>query len=205
MSSPSAHPARAPQRASAATPSPSPAALVGGLGACLALVALAAPSAAQETPAGEAGSSSAERFTEACRDVEQRRFDFWVGDWIVRNPEGERVGTNRIRPVAGGCGIEESWQGEGGAPGASLNFYDPEKERWVQHWVSGRGYVLHLTGGWRDGAMVLSGRRATEDGRLDDRITWTPLEDGRVRQLWEVSKDGGETWEALFEGYYERR
>jgi len=50
--------------------------------------------------------------------------------------------------------------------------------------------------------MVLSGERNTEEGIDVDRITWVPLEDGRVRQLWNISKDGGATWETAFEGMY---
>jgi hypothetical protein len=31
------------------------------------------------------------------------------------------------------------------------------------------------------------------------------LPDGRVRQHWETSKDGGATWTTAFDGYYRRR
>ena len=37
------------------------------------------------------------------------------------------------------------------------------------------------------------------------RITWERLPDGRVRQLWESSKDGGTTWTVAFDGYYAKR
>jgi hypothetical protein len=33
---------------------------------------------------------------------------------------------------------------------------------------------------------------------------WSLLEDGRVRQLFEPSNDGGVTWTTWFEGYYTR-
>jgi hypothetical protein len=36
------------------------------------------------------------------------------------------------------------------------------------------------------------------------RGLWTPLPDGRVRQLFEQSNDGGETWVTWFEGFYTR-
>ena len=47
--------------------------------------------------------------------------------------------------------------------------------------------------------MVLEGIDA--DSR--QRITWTRDGDG-VRQLWETSKDDGETWEIAFDGRYRR-
>jgi hypothetical protein len=31
------------------------------------------------------------------------------------------------------------------------------------------------------------------------------LDDGRVRQHWRASKDGGETWVTVFDGYYSRK
>jgi hypothetical protein len=37
-----------------------------------------------------------------------------------------------------------------------------------------------------------------------DRITWTPNEDGSVRQFCEISKDDGETWQVGFDGLYKR-
>ena len=39
-------------------------------------------------------------------------------------------------------------------------------------------------------------------GAALQRITWTPLEGGVVRQLWETSKDGGRTWAVVFDGRY---
>jgi hypothetical protein len=37
------------------------------------------------------------------------------------------------------------------------------------------------------------------------RGLWTPLPDGRVRQFFEQSNDGGETWVPWFEGFYTRK
>ena len=37
------------------------------------------------------------------------------------------------------------------------------------------------------------------------RGLWTPLPDGRVRQFFEHSDDGGATWVSWFDGYYTRQ
>jgi hypothetical protein len=37
-----------------------------------------------------------------------------------------------------------------------------------------------------------------------NRVTWSTLDDGRVRQHWENSTDQGETWTTSFDGYYAR-
>lgn len=141
---------------------------------------------------------------EACDADEHRQFDFWRGSWDVY-ADGELAGGNEIRPVAGGCALEESWSGAGGSRGTSLNYYDPDDGRWHQLWVGSGGLVLRLTGGLEDGSMVLEGERTAEGRRIRDRITWSPLGDGEVRQLWEVSPDGGESWSPTFDGRYRRR
>jgi hypothetical protein len=55
--------------------------------------------------------------------------------------------------------------------------------------------------------MVLTGtdKRNSPKGAVLDRITWTPLPDGRVLQQWDISPDGGTIWLVAFKGYYQRR
>lgn len=141
---------------------------------------------------------------EACSGEAYRQFDFWQGSWEVR-AGGRLAGHNEIRAVAGGCGLEESWTGTGGSDGTSLNYYDPSDGRWHQLWVGSGGLILHLSGGLEGGDMVLSGERTADGERIRDRITWSPLEGGEVRQLWEVSRDGGDTWTPAFDGRYRPR
>jgi len=141
-----------------------------------------------------------------CAGSASRRFDFWLGRWTVRDTAGAEVGRSEITAVSGGCAILERWRGSDGVDGTSLNVYEPDSGRWTQFWVGGGGLVLRLSGGWREGAMVLSGRHASADGtEVLDRIRWRPLEGGRVRQTWEVSGDAGATWKTAFDGLYEPR
>ena len=37
---------------------------------------------------------------------------------------------------------------------------------------------------------------------VKNRITWSPEPEGRVRQHWETSPDGGKTWATAFDGMY---
>ena len=145
-----------------------------------------------------------ESIIEACSGPEHRQFDFWLGEWQVSDTAGSVVGTNDITRVANGCGLNETWIGENGNNGTSLNWYEPATGEWHQLWV-GPGYYLRLSGGLENGSMVLSGVRETSEGSVVDRITWTPLDDGSVRQHWEVSSDGGSSWQTLFDGLYTRR
>ena len=68
------------------------------------------------------------------------------------------------------------------------------------------GGNLHLRGAFNGTSMVLSGERPGPNGVIvQNRIRWTPLADGRVRQTWESSNDGGKTWTVSFDGYYKKK
>lgn len=140
----------------------------------------------------------------ACAAAEHRQFDFWVGRWTVTDSAGQTVGENEITRIAGGCGVQESWRGTNGTVGTSLNAYDAVARRWMQVWVGSRGVILHLSGGLEGGSMVMTGERDSPRGHLHDRVAWTPLPDGTVRQRWETSADGGRTWTVAFLGTYRR-
>jgi len=54
--------------------------------------------------------------------------------------------------------------------------------------------------------MVLRGETKTLAGEtVLDEIAWTPLDDGRVKQHWRRSTDGGETWQDAFIGFYAKK
>jgi hypothetical protein len=139
----------------------------------------------------------------ACQEPEFRQFDFWIGKWTVRNPNGNEVGSSEISRASEGCAIREQWQARSGKAGMSLNYYDPEERQWHQDWVGGDGTILHLRGGMHGGAMVMSGEAKGPQGAVTNRITWTPLPDRKVKQEWGTSADGGKTWQISFLGTYE--
>ncbi len=131
-------------------------------------------------------------------------FDFWLGEWDVFGPQGKQVGTNSITRLFADGAIAEHWHGNGGVVGHSLNAWDDLRGCWHQTWVDSSGGMLLLDGGLRDGAMVLEGMAPGESGPERQRITWTPAE-REVRQLWEVSADGGLSWTTAFDGRYRPR
>ena len=140
------------------------------------------------------------------QDPRYREFDFWIGDWDVFDPKGKKVGPNRVEKVTNGCTLLENWTGAGGSIGKSINYFDPDSEEWVQIWVDGSGGNITTRGKLRDGAMVLEGKHVHNGGRIElYRGTWIPLEDGKVHQYLEQSKDEGKTWYVWFDGTYVRR
>jgi len=133
-------------------------------------------------------------------------FDFWIGEWDVFMPDGRQAGTNRIEKGERGCLLVERWTGSLGGTGTSMNYFDPEADRWKQLWVSSDGTVIEIEGGLRGGSMVLEGSLVGASGaRQPFRGTWTPNADGSVRQRFEISEDGGRTWATWFDGRYVRR
>ena len=145
--------------------------------------------------------------TQPCADAERRRFDFWIGTWEVRHPDGSLAGRNRIERMFDGCALAEHWEGESGLRGASYTAFDTGRGRWHQTWVDSSGSLLLLDGGWHDGAMVLEGStRSDADGAVRHRISWSRADggSGTVRQHWEVSRDDGATWSTAFDGRYRR-
>ena len=142
---------------------------------------------------------------EPCAEPQHHQFDFWIGNWTVTRPDGRVAGTNRVERIENGCGVQENWKGAGGGTGRSINAYSEQDGRWHQTWLDSGGLLLHLAGGLHDGSMVLEGETRGRDGKpVRQRITWTPRKDGRVRQLWQQSKDGGKTWQTAFDGLYTR-
>ena len=146
----------------------------------------------------------------ACDAPQHRQFDFWLGEWDVVAPEGapepgKLLGRNRITRSLSGCGIEEHWTGASGVEGKSLNGWDPARKAWRQFWIGSDGVVLELEGALQGKAMVMTGELpAAAGGMQQQRVTWTPLEDGGVMQLWEASDDAGKTWTPSFHGRYRR-
>lgn len=141
-----------------------------------------------------------------CGTPQHRQFDFWIGDWEVTDKDGKTpYGTNSITLEEGGCLLHEHWQGAKGGTGQSFNFYDQATTRWEQVWVAKDGSSLTLIGGIEGTAMVLVGDAKQADGKsVRNKITWTPQDDGRVRQQWSSSADGGTTWSVQFDGWYRK-
>lgn len=138
--------------------------------------------------------------------AENRQFDFWVGQWDVRAPEGSPAGQSSITVENGDCWIHEHWTGGAGGKGESFNYYNPTTKTWHQTWVDDQGGIAEFDGTFHDGAMRLEGyRQGLKNERVPARLTLTPLTDGTVRQLGENSNDGGKTWTVLYDLLYSKK
>ena len=139
-----------------------------------------------------------------CCSENHKAFDFWVGKWSVTNPDGSYAGTNSISKEEDECVIREQWtSATPGYTGTSMNYYDAVRKQWVQLWVDNQGQSLYMRGGLVNGAMVLTSELllGTDGVHRYNRVTWTPVQKGKVRQHWEVSTDGS-NWTTAFDGLY---
>lgn len=137
-------------------------------------------------------------------DPLHRQLDFWVGDWQVVGSDGERLGTNRVRRLHGGCVIEENWSSGGSdLTGQSMNYVDPRDGRWKQTWVDSSGSLVVYDGAFRGGAMHFEGENVRPDGSaVQARVVVEPAGEDRVHHRIDHSSDGGETWEVVFDATY---
>ena len=136
-----------------------------------------------------------------------RAFDFWIGEWVVHGSQGALAGTNTIERGERGCVLTENWTSASGGTGMSINYLDKITGEWVQIWNAEGGSQINIRGGMTDDGMLLVGTLHTVGAgtTLPFRGLWTPLPDGRVRQFFEQSTDGGKTWSPWFEGFYTRK
>ena len=155
----------------------------------------------------EADSAAAPAPRFPCEDEARfREFDFWVGDWVVRTADGELAGHNSISVAERGCVLLEHWRGVSGGTGMSVNYLDMASGDWVQVWNAAGGTQIRISGGLTAEGMLLTGQihYLANGTTAPFRGLWTLLPDGRVRQFFEQSGDGGESWQPWFEGFYTR-
>ncbi|MDH4107087.1 MAG: hypothetical protein OEW35_02115 [Gammaproteobacteria bacterium] len=157
-----------------------------------------------------AGPAIAQQSVPACRDLPAyTRLDFWLGEWDVY-VGATLAGRNRIESILDGCAVSEHWSAAGGGEGVSLFYVAPDGS-WRQVWVTANaarpGGTKEKTElpGTTAGEIHFQGEIRTADGSYLDRTTLTRMEPDAVRQLIEVSTDGGASWRAVFDAVYRRR
>jgi len=138
--------------------------------------------------------------------AEARQFDFWVGEWDVFNPQGQKAGTSVIQQISAGCGVLENWRDAFGNEGKSINFYDPNTQKWYQYWIGASGGPSRFSGAYKDGAMKYEGESTTVNGvTSSSRLTFFNVDADTVRQFAERTADGGKTWTVTYDFKYVRK
>jgi tetratricopeptide (TPR) repeat protein len=138
-----------------------------------------------------------------CQAAEFHSFDFWVGDWAVQNPAGQRVGENQVTREQEGCLLVEHWKsGRGVETGTSFNYYDINDKKWHQLYISNSGDAgafPPMAGNLIENKMVLI---SDEEASPVFRWTWYVISPGKVRQMAEQSNDSQKTWQTVWDSVY---
>lgn len=134
-----------------------------------------------------------------------RQFDFWIGDWDVKTPQGQSAGASSVQLILGQCIIFENWTGGSGTSGKSFNIYDINDKKWHQSWVDDKGTFTHYIGSLLDGKMVVVADTIVAGKKTLAKMTFSKLPNGDVRQFGENSTDGGTTWATAFDLIYSRK
>lgn len=175
--------------------------------ACAAALAFALPLVlGAQTPATAVSRSTAA--DTVCTSASFSRFDFWAGDWVVKDSTGKVIGSNQVTRDVGGCGLHEHWKSASGQIGESFSAYSPFDRKWHQMYVGSGGYTFVMSGSFDGDRLVLftAPRPSMRDPKVQvvERWTWTPIDGAHLRQRAEMSNDGGATWKTQFNGVYER-
>ncbi|MGB7209719.1 MAG: tetratricopeptide repeat protein [Pyrinomonadaceae bacterium] len=134
-----------------------------------------------------------------------REFDFWIGEWDVKNPQGVLSGSSSVQLILGTCIIFENWSGGSGTNGKSFNIYDINDKKWHQTWVDDKGTFTHYVGGLVDGKMVVVADTVISSKKTLAKMTFSKLPSGDVRQHGENSTDDGKTWTTSFDFIYAKK
>jgi tetratricopeptide (TPR) repeat protein len=136
---------------------------------------------------------------------ESRRFDFWVGEWDVKNAQGQPAGQSSVQRLLEGCALYENWTTPNGG-GKSLNSYNPDLKMWQQFWTDQTGRVTeYRQGEWVNGSLRLTAQQTRPGAPGLIRMTFTQMNKDLVRQFGEASNDSGKTWMPSFDLYYHRK
>jgi hypothetical protein len=131
--------------------------------------------------------------------------DFWIGEWEVESAQGAPAGINKIEVVLDGCIILENWTGRNGYSGKSFNLYHRNTSKWEQIWVDNQGQLTRYEGEAKEGNIYYRSERVNPDGKkVPIKMTYFP-KGNQLRQLGEVSADGGATWTVEYDLLYKRK
>ena len=139
-----------------------------------------------------------------------KAFDFWVGTWeaIWKDPDGNLVkGENVITKTCDGKVIMEQFSDSTNHFfGNSISVYSPADSSWHQTWADNQGSYINLVG-YMDGDVRVfqTNPVKVEDKVLIKRMLFYNISENSFKWDWEVSIDGGETWNLRWEILYTRK
>lgn len=156
--------------------------------------------------------------------AESAQFDFWIGEWSVRQeirtPDGRWIefpARSDVTAAAGGCALVERWSGEAQffwqgmqepawLEGLSVRAFDADDGVWKIWWLDSRSpdFGAPFTGRFHDGVGTFTRTTIRPTGApLTARIRFSDITTESVR--WELSIRGDDgTWTPLWIMHFSR-
>jgi len=148
----------------------------------------------------------------------EHAFDFWVGDWLIRQRILQQDGTwleltakTSVSPALDGRALVEHWQGEveffwegmesvEPMKGLSVRSYDSETGQWSIHWMDSRtpSFGTPYAGDFVAGRGEFFREWETPQGKRKGRITFSDITADSVHWDLAVSSDDGHTWATIW-------
>ena len=137
-------------------------------------------------------------------------FDFWVGNWNAtwKTPDGKVAkGTNRIEKILGGTVIQENFSDEQQSfLGTSISVYNPQQKLWHQAWADNQGGYFDFEGAIDGEKRIFRTKlREVNGARIVQRMVFYDIKPDAFNWDWELSKDGGNTWQLQWQINYTRK
>lgn len=163
-------------------------------------------------------SSSSAQSLARCGEAPARAFDFWVGDWNIRQRILREDGTylefpakTSVSLALDGCALIEYWEGEVQffwegmekpemMKAISVRAYDPRTKKWHIHWMDTRSrhFDTPYVGDFADSGGVFYREWQTPEGARVGRITFSSISRDSVSWSLAVSSDGRQSWTPIW-------
>lgn len=144
-----------------------------------------------------------------CTGPEYRALDFWVGDWVAEDAQGNAIGTNRVtRNEYGDCVITEHFKmNDGSLIGHSVSIYRPGLKQWRQVWVDNQNGFFDLVGGPVSGGdhiFHFENKRVTETQPYQ-RMIWQDVKPDSFIWRWQRRAKAEDAWADSWVIHYKRK
>jgi hypothetical protein len=142
-----------------------------------------------------------------------RQFDFWIGDWEAFATNGKKAGESKISIMLDSCVILEEWTSASSQQGLiysgkSFNMYNVATKQWQQTWVDNTGNTTEFLRGTGSDSKIVYYADKVMDAKGKSfmrRLTFTKIDNDKVRQFGERSDDDGKTWTTEYDLEYRRK
>jgi len=141
----------------------------------------------------------------------QKDFDFFMGNWKVRNRRLKRIlqgsdewyefdATVTARPVWGGLANVDEFDGEmpsGRIQGMTVRLYDPKTQQWRLYWANAARGVIDepVIGRFENGRGEFYNDELFEGKQIRVRYVWSKITPTSCQWEQAFSPDVGKTWE----------